>query len=189
MKTAMALIVGESDESVAALKEALETLQYTAVYCYYSTLELKTHDSNIVPEVLFVNVALLNDQVLSGYVKSLYPDIPVIVLCEHEELLLALEAIGGKADNYLIRNSKCMRKIAGAIRFASCRLQQPGLHAEYVKWFHTLIPRAILDVANIMFFVDYEDPDNQVNSQVKKAVARVFEDLDEEIDARLRNVV
>lgn len=184
----VAWIIEECEECVHYLSDQLTRLHYTNVYSGDEVHFVNRADKECPPDVIFVNIGLLKDGDFSGYVKYLYPDIPVVVLCEQDELLYALEAIGSKADHYLIRGKGLKDAIEKAIRFASCRISNPVLHHEYVTWFHTLIPQAILDVANVMFFVNYEDPDSQMNSQVRNAVTRVFEDLDAEIGKRLLNV-
>lgn len=184
----VAWIIGEREESSNFLTKEIRSLNYEHVYKGDEVFFLNSEDKGDPPDVIFVNIDLLKEPDLSEYVKYLYPDIPVIVLCEHDELLYALETVGGKADHYLIRGKGLYDEIEKAIRFASYRISRPDVHANLVKWFHTLIPQAILDIANVMFFVNYEDPDSQMNSQVRNAVARVFEDLDEEICKRLLNI-
>lgn len=184
-----AWIVGEEEESIDTLITELNALGYGTVYYGDEVSFLNEAANNVSPDVLFVNTTLLTDQAFSGHVRSLYPDIPVIVLCEHEELLFALEEVGSKADNYLVRSIEYEDRIKSAIAFACYRIEDPLLHEQEVRWMHSRIPQAILDVANVMFFVNYEDPDSQVNSQVKRSVNLVFKSLDEDISKRLLNVL
>lgn len=183
----IAWVVGENRESIDVLTNELNALCYTDIYSIDEAVFVNEAGRYPGPDILFVNTNLLTDQAFSGLVKLLCPDIPVIVLCEHEELLFALEEVGNKADNYLIRSNEYADKLERAIAFAHYRINDPQIYQQQVKWMHSRIPQAILDVANVLFFVNYEDPDSQINSQVRRSVQLVFKGLDEDINKRLLN--
>jgi hypothetical protein len=182
-------IIGEDKDGIRVIRPLLRSLGYTHVYAYdHPGSSTQIPGKMVAPDTILINMDLFKDATLSGYVEELYPGIPVVALCEQDEMLYALEAVGNKVDYYITRDQLCTVRIAKALNIADSRHTDPEMYCRHVKWLHTLIPEAIMDVANVLFFVDYEDPDSQVNSKIRNAVIQVLTAVDDKIGAAATNM-